>query len=191
MLCLVGVACKQYVFEVGVKGSRLPDLVCPQPGCCRRLEGHGGYYRYLGGERSWMRRAVCRRCRVSHALAPEDLVAYRDLTLGELECAWRSTGPTEAALSLGDADEAAIRRLRAVKHRLRVHVEGQVRAFVPAVSEPGPAGLERIFGSSPGLLVRLRVWLWSTLGLLWSGLSGLWRHGRPRWVDRGPPHTPW
>lgn len=191
MLCLVGVVCKQYVVEVGAAGSRLPDVLCPLPECGRRLEGHGGYLRYLGGKRVWMRRVVCRPCGVSHVLAPEDLVAYRDLTLGELESAWRARGPTEAARSQGAADEAAIRRLRAVKHRLRVHVDAQVRSFVPAVPEPGPAGLERVFGSSGGLLVRVRAWLWSKLGLLWSGLSGLWRHGRPRWVDRGPPPTPW
>jgi len=65
----------------------LPEVRCPNPSCSRcLLRGHGWYRRYLGGRRVAFRRTRCPCCGVTHALLPEDVCAYQDLTLSALEC---------------------------------------------------------------------------------------------------------
>lgn len=85
MVSLEGLDCKQY--RERVEGA-VPEISCPDPECHQtRLRGHGWYHRYLGGMRQPLRRLRCPRCRVSHALLPEDLCAYRDVSLEAVEAA--------------------------------------------------------------------------------------------------------
>lgn len=190
MLFLEGVGNKDYSSVVGKKGSRLPELQCPQPDCGRRLEGHGGYERYVGGQLEWIRRGYCPSCRVSHAIVAEDLVAYRDLTLGEMELFWEASGPRAAARALGQNGESAVRRMRSACRRLRERIRGQVQAFLPALGGWGLGDLAQVFGAARGILVRLRVWLWSSLDLFFSGLTGMWRLGQAPHLGRGAPYKP-
>lgn len=185
MLFLKGVGDKDYSSVVGVKGSRLPELRCPQEGCGERLAGHGGYERYVGGHRVWIRRGLCRKCHVSHAIVAEERVAYRDLTLRELEIVWEAYSAAAAARALSQRGEAAVRRMRSVLRRLRERILGPVQALLPMLGEPADLAPAR------GFLVRLRDRLWSKLGLFFSGLTGLWRLGRPPRLSRGAPHKPW
>jgi len=186
MIFLKGVSIKEYSSVVGGKGSRFPELWCPLLGCGERLAGHGGYKRYVGGQLSWIRRGICARCQVSHAIVAEDLVAYRDLTLGELETLWEASGAAAAARALGQSGEAALRRVRCVYRRMGERVLGQIQALLPVLGEQ-----DLILAPAPGILVWLRVRLWSALKLFFSGLTGLWRHGRPPHLGRGAPHKPW
>ena len=187
MLFLKGVGDKDYSSVVGVKGSRLPELRCPQEGCGERLAGHGGYERYVGGHRAWIRRGLCRKCHVSHAIVAEERVAYRDLTLGELETVWESPGAAAAARALSQRGEAAVRRMRSVLRRLREWILGPVQALLPMLGEQA----DLVLAPVRGFLVRLRDRLWSKLGLFFSGLTGLWRRGQPPHLGRGAPHKPW
>ena len=82
MLCLPGLGCKNY-WEWMAPGSPVPKIECPS--CHRLLRGHGWYRRYLGGQRVRIRRLWCAGCCVTHALLPEDVCAYQDLTLTALE----------------------------------------------------------------------------------------------------------
>jgi len=190
MLFLKGVGYKDYSQAVGVKGSRLPELWCPLPGCGQRLSGHGGYERYVGGRLEWIRRGICTRCQVSHAIVAEDFVAYRDLTLGEMGIIWAASGPTAAARALSQSGEAAVRRMRSVCRRLRERIRGQVEALVSELGEQGQ-GLARFSGPVGGMLVRLRDKVWSLLGQFFSGLAGLWHHGQPPHLGREAAHKPW
>ena len=187
MLFLKGVGDKDYSSVVGVKGTRLPELRCPLKGCDERLAGHGGYERYVGGHRAWIRRGICEKCQVSHAIVAEDRVAYRDLTLGELEIGWGASGPASAARALGQRGEAGVRRMRSALRRLGERILGPVQALLPMLAEQG----DLVLAAARGVLVRLRGRLWSKLGLFFSGLTGLWRRGRPPHLGRGAPHKPW
>lgn len=187
MLFLKGVGDKDYSSVVGVKGSRLPELRCPLEGCGERLAGHGGYERYVGGHRAWIRRVICKKCHVSHAVVAEDRVAYRDLTLGELEIVWEAPCAAAAARALSQRGEAAVRRMRSMLRRLRERILGPVQALLPVLGEKA----DLVLAPARGVLVRLRARLWSKLGLFFSGLTGLWRLGRPPHLGRGAPHKPW
>ena len=186
MLFLEGVGNKDYLSAVGAKGSRLPELRCPLPGCGERLAGHGGYGRYIGGRLQWVRRGICPKCHVSHAIVAEDLVAYRDLTLGELEVIWEATGAASAARALSQSGEVALRRVRSEYRRLRGPIQAQIQALLPALGDRA-----QLYATARGFLLQLRVRLWSVLGLFFSGLTGLWRHGRPPHLGRGAPYKPW
>jgi len=187
MLFLEGVGIKDYLSVVGAKGSRLPELRCPLEGCGQRLAGHGWYRRYVGGQLVLIRRGICVRCHVSHAIVAEDLVAYRDLTLGELEMIWEASGAAAAARALSQSGDAAMRRMRSVCRRLRERIVGSVQALLPVLGERG----DLVLAPARGALVWLRGWLWSKLSLFFSGLTGLWRRGRPPHLGRGAPHKPW
>ena len=189
MLFLKGVGYKDYPRAAGAKGSGLPAVPCPV--CWQRLEGHGGYRRYVGGQLAWIRRGFCVRCQVSHAIVAEDLVAYRDLTLGALEIIWEASGPSAASGALGQSGPAAGRRIRAASRRVQERIRGQVLSMLPALEGQGLGDLARVFGSTLGILVRLRAWLWSSLSLFFSGLTGLWRHGRPPHLVRAATYKPW
>lgn len=187
MLFLEGVGIKDYLSVVGVKGSRLPELRCPLEGCGQRLAGHGWYKRYVGGQLVLIRRGICVRCHVSHAIVAEDLVAYRDLTFGELEMIWEASSAAAAARALSQSGDAAVRRMRSVCRGLRERIVGPLQALLPMLAEQA----DLILAPVRGILVRLRCRLWSKLGLFFSGLTGLWRRGRPPHLGRGAPHKPW
>ena len=176
MLCLPGLACKEY-WERLTPGSPIPEIDCPT--CLRQLKGHGWYRRYFGGERVSIRRLRCVGCRVTHALLPEDLCAYQDLTLPALEQAKQSDGPTAAARAAGWA--SAVRRARCWRGG---RLWRELLAVLPVAGEVLER-IEALVGPGPGMLVRLRHWMWSQLRYLLGGPCGLFRHGRPRMRLRG------
>ena len=106
MLCLPGLGCKDY-WERMRRGSPIPEIDCPT--CLVRLKGHGWYERYFCGELVDIRRLRCVGCSVTHALLPEDLCAYQDLTLPALEQAKQRDGPTAAARTAGSPWSRAAR----------------------------------------------------------------------------------
>jgi hypothetical protein len=72
------------------------------------------YRRYLNGELFAIRRLICPRCGVTHALLPEDVCAYRDLTLSALESALGSQGgPRDCARAAQQAGLAGAVELAA------------------------------------------------------------------------------
>ena len=189
MVCVTGVGFKEY-FEGPM--SWLATLRCPDPECEQsRVEGHGSYRRYVGGVLRRIQRVRCLRCGVTHGVVPEELCAYRDLTLSALEVIWDASSPSAASRRMGEVSDRMMRRMRCVLCRLRRKVSMEVHGWLPAVREPGLEGLRQIFGVEPGVLLRLRRWLGSAQGLWFSGLCGLWRHGRPPHLDRRRTHKPW
>lgn len=170
MICLPGLDCKDY-WERIRRGAPLPDIECPT--CRRRLRGHGWYGRYLSGQRVSLRRLRCRACSVTHALLPEEVCAYQDLTLSALEQAALEEGPSAAARAAGC--EGAVRRAR---RWLRSLVWKQLLHLLPAVGDFWRR-TKTLVGSAPGMLLRLRHWIWSHLGFLLGGPCGLFRAGRP------------
>lgn len=113
MLSLVGVGCKEYRERVGGRTVELPAVSCPDPQCQgTRLRGHGWYQRYIDGKQEPLRRVRCPRCRVSHALLPEDLCAYRDATLGAVELALAAGGPSAGAHAAQQGGRQGVRRVR-------------------------------------------------------------------------------
>ena len=71
--------------------------------------------------------------------------------------------------------------------RLRERILGPVQALLPVLAEKA----DLVLAPARGNLVWLRDRLWSKLGLFFSGLTGLWRHGRPPHLGRGDAHKPW
>ena len=119
MLCLPGLGRKDYWKRLGAPS--IPELACPDPSCDGwSLRGHGWYRRYLDGEYVAIRRLRCPRCGVTHALLPEDVVAYHDLTLLDLEEILEAEGgPSAAAHAAHQRGRAGVRRVRRWKHALR------------------------------------------------------------------------
>jgi len=184
MLCLRGVSSKAYIEDLSRALACLLTLSCPDPGCggaC--LVKHGGYRRYLVGALRWIARVRCRRCGVTHGVLPGDACAYRDLTLGSLESVSDAEGPSAACRQLDPPGACALQSMRRVLLRVKM-TWAVLRSFLPALPSRGLAGLRAVFGPTPGVLVRVREWLWSTYRLWFSGLCGLWRHGRPPHLDR-------
>lgn len=181
MLCLRGIDSKSYWTRLA-RGTPIPEIECPDPSCPGLLAARGWYWRYLGGKRVQLRRLRCAHCGVSHALLPEDVCAYRDLTLPALESAMRSRdGPSAAARAAGQQGPAALRRAR---RWLRGSSWCHLRVLLPAAGSAWER-IEAIVGKAPGQLIRLRRWLWSKLGFFLGGPAGLFRHGRPGVVFRG------
>ncbi len=184
MLCLAGVSSKVYIEQRSRVLLGRSALSCPSPGCERAgLVGHGGYRRYLGGSLQRIARVRCRGCRVTHGVLPADACAYRDLTLGTLESVWDAEGPSAALGQLDPPGVGDLRSMRQVLRRLKATRAG-LRSFLPALRDRGLSGLRAVFGRGPGVLVRVREWLWSRYRIWFSGLCGLWRHGRPPHLDR-------
>ena len=97
MVCLPGIDSKSYWTRLA-RGRAIREVACPDPSCPGLLAARGWYGRYLGGERVQLRRLLCGGCGVSHALLPEDVCAYQDLTLPALEAAMHHrAGPSAAA----------------------------------------------------------------------------------------------
>lgn len=183
MLCLRGLDYKSYSERLAV-GQPLPELPCPDPECpVRILRGHGWYRRFLGSVLTAFRRLRCPGCGVTHALLPEDVCAYRDLTLGDLEAALAAGGgPSTAARAAHQPGSAGVRRARRWQRALQPPRTHRLLGFLP----PGEGSFweraQAAEGRAPGVLVRLRHWLWSTCGYFLGGVSGLYRHGRPQAV---------
>ncbi len=184
MLCLVGVSSKEYIESSSRAVHRGLELSCPDPDCAdARLVGHGGYRRYLGGELQKIARVCCRRCGVTHGVLPSDACAYRDLTLDSLESVWDAEGPRSAVRQLEPPGVCTHRSLRRVLRKVAAAGTG-LRSLLPALLAGGLKELRAVFGPSRGVLLRVREWLWSGYGYWFSGLCGLWRHGRPPHLDR-------
>ena len=186
MLCLPGLGCKDYWQQLD--GHYVPELACPDPSCDGwSLRGHGWYQRYLDGQYVDIRRLRCPRCGVTHALLPEEVVAYHDLTFSDLEEVLKvEGGPSAAAQAAHQKGCAGVRRVRRWRHALRRRcVTTQLRALLPAAEGNWWERVRSLLGQAAGALVRLRHWLWSTYSYFFSGLTGLYRHGRPRTPERG------
>ena len=188
MLFLDGVGVEAFVSMVA--SGALPSLRCPVPTCKRKLQGHGGYFRYLGGCLQWVVRVRCRPCGVTHVVLPGNVCAYRDMTLETVEEVVEAGSPSEGERHLDpppvDGRRVARRVLRAFDQQMRAVV-----GMLPPTPGSGLDKLRTVFGPQPGVLVRLRRWLLLKWGEWFSGLCGLWRHGRPPHVIRRSTHKPW
>lgn len=184
MLSVEGLDCKVYWETVG-----FPEVSCPSRGCEGVvLRGHGVYRRYVGGEYLWIRRLRCPRCRVSHALLPEDLCAYRDARFGEVEAALAAGSPSPGAEAAGQTGSGGVRRVRRWLRAAGGRLGEAIKALLPAVAGPWWHRAQAVMGETAGWLCRLRRWLWSSASCFLGGLSGLYRQGRPgRWSPRGSP----
>jgi len=171
MLCVPGLDRKSYQNQLA---QAFPEVWCPSCLDCL-LRAHGWYRRFLDDELFDIRRGRCPHCRVTHALLPEDVCAYRDLTLPALERAMEASGPKAAARAVGETDDAAVRRAR---RWWRSPGWKQLEALLPAEGTVEER-IVAIVGPAPGKLIRLRHWLWKTLLYFLSGASRLFRHGCP------------
>ena len=181
MLSLAGVGCKQYEERVG-RGRSVPAVNCPDPECqASRLRPRGWYRRYLGGVRSEVRRLRCPRCGVSHALLPEDLCAYRDATFAAVEAALDVGVPSGGAQAAGQDGSAGVRRVRRWLRSDGAPLATAVQALLAPAAGPWWRRAQQVVGDGAGWLTRLRHWLWSRWRCFLGGVSGLYRHGRPRW----------
>lgn len=181
MLCLAGLDCKSYWTRLS---QGIPHVSCPDPDCRgSQLRPHGWYRRYLDGQRVAFRRVRCPRCGVTHALLPEDVCAYQDLTLCVIERALveARAGPSAAARAAGVEGAAAVRRAR---RWLRSPVWEQLRLLLPAVGDLWQR-IVAVLGAGSEKLLRLRHWLGAKHGYLLGGPAGLFRHGRPSKRLRG------
>ncbi len=184
MLSLAGVGCKQYEEWAG-RGGSIPEMSCPDVACQgTRLRGRGWYRRYVGGVPRPLRRLRCPRCRVSHAWLPEDLCSYRDATFEAVESALSAGAPSGGAQAAGQGGRAGVRRVRRWLRSAGGPLAVAVQALLAPAAGPWWRRAQRVVGEAPGWLTRLRHWLWSRWRCFLGGVSGLYRHGRPR---RRPP----
>lgn len=179
MVCLRGLDSKSYESTLG--GGEVPVRICPDPRCGGAvLRGHGWYPRYLEGLRQRIRRLRCPRCGVTHGVLPEDVCAYRDTPLAAVEAGVDAASPRAGAQASGQSGDAGVRRVRRWRAGDAAAWAAQLRSLLPAVEGTWWQRAQKVFGPAPGWLLRLRRWLWQGYNLLFSGLSGLWRGGRPR-----------
>jgi len=162
-----------------VRGAFPADLWCP---CCRHsyLASHGSYRRYVDGQRMRIRRGRCSWCGVTHAILPEDMCAYRVLTLEDLASALTARGPTAAAQQLGDPSEAGVRRARRTRQDAAAERTLQNERVLPAARDPGSWWQRAL--AAYGSLLAWRRWLWRQTGYFVTGLLGLFRQGRAPWL---------
>ena len=187
MVSVAGLGCKQYREQMD--SGVVPGLICPDPQCQgTSLRGHGWYKRYLGGGRQSLRRVRCPRCKVSHAVLPEDVCAYRDLTLGAVEAGLGAQGPSVGAEVSGQVGSAGVRRVRGWLRSAQEPYAAKLQALLGPVSGPWWRGAQEVIGKTPGWLTRLRHFLWSSFRCFLGGVSGLFRHGRP--ASRSPGVSP-
>jgi hypothetical protein len=185
MVIVPGLGCKQY--RERMDGGDVPAVSCPDPACGETLlRGHGSYARYLGGELQRVRRLRCRRCGVSHALLPEDVSAYRDASLDDVEAALAAGTPAAGAQAASQAGERGVRRVRSWLRSTERSVAVGVQALLAAEEGPWWRRAQRVVGLQAGWLTRLRHWLWSRYRVLLGGVSGLYRHGRNERRPQGP-----
>lgn len=180
MVCLPGLDSKSY--EECLGDGVVPPLRCPDPRCGGAvLRGHGWYCRYLGGVQQRFRRCRCAQCGVSHAILPEDVCAYRDALLVEVEAGLEAESSSVGARVAGQSGANGVRRVRGWRRSQKATWVKALLALLPAAEGPWWQRARTVFAPTAGWLLRLRWWLWQSYRLLFSGLSGLWRHGRPRW----------
>jgi len=187
MLFIVGVDSKVY-WGVLLRGAELPgELCCPAEGCSGEpLRGHGWHRRYLDSELVELRRTRCIRCGVTHVILPEDVCAWRDLSLHTVELAAAAGGgPTAGARAARQEDDEGVRRVRRWYRRFEGGWVSKLLALLPAGPGTWWQRVVATAGEPPGALVRLRRWLWSVHRVLLTGVSGLLRHGRPWHLVRG------
>ena len=177
MVSVAGLGCKQYREQLD--GGLVPRLICPDPECRTPLRGHGWYRRYLGGERQRLRRVRCPRCKVSHAVLPEDVCAYRDLPFEAVEAGLAAEGPSAGAEASGQVGSAGVRRVRGWLRSAKEPCAAKLLGLLGPVSSPWWRGAQEVVGKATGWLTRLRHFLWSSFRCFLGGLSGLFRHGRP------------
>ncbi len=190
MLSLAGVGCKEYWERVGSRTAALPAVSCPDPQCQGTpLRGHGWYQRYIDGKQEPLRRLRCPRCRVSHALLPEDLCTYRDATLGAVELALAASGPSAGAQAAQQGGRQGVRRVRRWRRSAEGHFAASLQALLAPAAGPWWCRAQQVVGEAAGWLTRLRHFVWSGWRCLVGGVSGLYRHGRPRVATAGrSPH---
>jgi hypothetical protein len=186
MVSVAGLGCKQYREQMD--GGAVPELSCPDPQCRTPLRGHGWYQRYLGGERQWLRRVRCPRCKISHAVLPEDVCAYRDVTFEAVEAGLAAKGPSAGAEVSDQVGSAGVRRVRGWLRSAQAPYAAKLQGLLGPVSGPWWRGAQSVVGEAAGWLTRLRHWLWSGFRYFLGGLSGLYRHGRP--AARSPEASP-
>ena len=186
MVSVAGLGCKQYREQMD--GGAVPELICPDPECRTPLRGHGWYKRYLGGERQSLRRVWCPRCRVSHAVLPEDVCAYRDLTFGAVEAGLAAERPSAGAEISGQVGRPGVRRVRGWLRSAQKPYATKLQGLLGPVSGPWWRGAQEVVGKAAGWLTRLRHFVWSSFRYFLGGLSGLFRHGRP--APRSPRVSP-
>jgi hypothetical protein len=189
MVCVPGLGCKQY--RERMEGGEIPEVRCPDPACgATRLRRRGWYQRYLGGQRQPVRRLRCPRCRVSHALLPEDVCVYRDAELGCVEAALAAGAPSAGAQAAGQVGEPGVRRVRSWLRSAERSMAARVQALLAPEEGLWWRRAQRVVSEQAGWLTRLRHWLWSRYRLLLGGVSGLYRHGRVGRRPRDPvPHV--
>jgi hypothetical protein len=186
MVSVAGLGCKQYREQMD--SGAVPELSCPDPECRAPLRGHGWYRRYLGGERQAVRRVRCPRCRVSHAVLPEDVCAYRDLPLDAVEAGLAAARPSVGAEVSGQVGRPGVRRVRGWLRSAQEPFGAKVLAFLGPVVGPWWRGAQEVVGQGAGWLTRLRHFLWSSFRYFLGGVSGLYRQGRP--AARSPRVSP-
>ncbi len=185
MLTLPGVTGENYYAVLG-NGRPVPEIPCTVPSCDLLMTGHGWYKRYLDGVKVRFRRVICKPCGVTHSILPEDVCAYRDLRLSDLEAALRAEGgPTAKAKASEQEGEDAVRRVRRWVRRWGEGWLEPLQWLLPGSEGSGWERIKAVYGDAPGALIRLRRWLWSRCRYFFSGLTGLYRHGRPRFVVLG------
>jgi hypothetical protein len=177
MVSVAGLGCKQYREQLD--GGRVPELSCPDPQCRADLRGHGWYRRYLGGERQALRRVRCPRCRVSHAVLPEDVCAYRDLTFAAVEAGLGAGAPSAGAEVSGQVGGPGVRRVRGWLRSAQEPYASKLQGLLGPVAGPWWRGAQEVVGQAAGWLTRLRHFVGSSFGYFLGGVGGLYRHGRP------------
>jgi Domain of unknown function (DUF6431) len=152
--CLLGVD----AYAAAGRAVKVPRPGCP--GCERPMGFWPGYLRWVRYGRTrriWVRRATCRRCRVSHALLPAFLLARR---LDAIE-----------AIGAGLAWAVRRRGMRPVAAWLGMPPRPRgtgVGASVPALP-PWPLGLPPWRSSWPGASPEAAAL--AALGVVWVGVS--------------------
>lgn len=186
MVSVAGLGCKQYREQMD--GGAVPELFCPDPECGTLLRGHGSYRRYLGGVRQLLRRVRCPRCRVSHAVLPEDVCAYRDLTFGAVEAGLAAGSPSAGAEVSGQTGLPGVRRVRGWLRSAQEPFAAKLLGLLGPVAGPWWRGAQEVVGPAAGWLTRLRHFIGSSFRYFLGGVSGLFRHGRP--AARSPRVSP-
>lgn len=157
-----------------VRGAFPENLHCPS---CERgwLAPHGSYRRRVDGQLMWIRRARCRSCGVTHAVLPEDVCAYRDLSLDVLTVVLTASRPMKAARALGDTSPAAVRRIRRCRLEARGERARSAERLLPEARAPAPWWQRAIevFGD----LASWRRWQWRVTGHFATPMLGPFRHG--------------
>ncbi len=142
--------------ERGAGGrARLPP--CPSPGCGAAMRPHAFYERSLGGE-------LVR-------FLSSDVCAWRDLLLPAWEAAMEpGRGPTASVRAAGMVDADGARRGRRIRAQPSLTMTVVLSALLQAATGDWLSRARQALGAAPGVLQRLRVWLWRTCSD-WRGIS--------------------